>query len=625
MKNEKNNLLKLTLLALGIVYGDIGTSPLYALKECFAEHYNIPLTGVNIMGILSLIFWTLIFVVIIKYLFFVLKADNNGEGGGMSLLTLITSKVQDLSKIMPIVAVGLIGTSLLLAEGIITPAISVLGAVEGIEVISPSFSVFVVPISAAVIFFLFTFQKHGTEKIGNIFAPVMLVWFLVIGGLGINAIIRMPKVLAAVNPYYAFNFFVSNGIAGFFILGAVVLVITGSEALYADIGHFGKKPIRIGFLALVFPSLILNYFGQGAAIMTYGEVAAKNPFYFICPENMLYPMIILATLAAIIASQALISGSYSIVQQSMRLGFLPKLKIIHTSEDVRGQIYIPLVNMLLMVACLLLVFGFKSSGALASAYGISVMGTMLCTTILYYKVTRKIWKWNKPKSLGFLLLFGLIDITYLAANSGKLMTGGWVPLVTAIMLFTVMKTWKWGSTEVYKFMIKGNIPLEMFIDDVTNPEHKILRIDGIAMFMVGNPNSKLNLLMHHIKHNKVLHKKVILMSIMGSSIPFVEPEERLEVKTYKEGFYEIKATYGYMESPDIVEILKLCATYGLKLNINEISFYLGRASVVFDEKKKKFLWNKRLFSFMHRNSGSATEYFKLPPGRVIEVGTKIMI
>lgn len=623
-KKSQNNLWKLMVGALGIVFGDIGTSPLYTLKECFSPHLGLELNEANVLGILSLIFWALFLVVIVKYIVFIMKADNRGEGGIMSLCSLIMSKISEGKTLLVVTAVGLIGTALLLADGMITPAMTVLGAVEGLEIATPFFKPIIIPITVGIIIALFVFQKHGTEKIGKIFGPIMIGWFVVIALLGIRYIFKAPQVLHSLNPYYAANFFLRNGIMSIFILSAIVLAITGAEALYADMGHFGKEPIKLAFYFLVLPSLTLNYFGQGAAIILHGAKAIENPFYFISPSWFIYPLIILATLAAIIASQALISGSFSIIQQSMQLGYTPKMKVIHTSEETQGQIYIPFVNYSLMIACILLVVTFKSSGNLAAAYGMSVIGTMLCTTILYYVLINKIWKWKKIKVILVLVSFLFVDLSFLSANISKLVSGGWFPLLIALFIYLIMLTWKDGNEAIYEFIQKENIPLENIISSLSGDSTETKRTLGTAIFMIGRKNN-LNVLLHHLKHNKLLHERVFLMTVKFERVPFIDIQERMTLESYGANVYGINVRYGYMETPNINEIVALCFDKGHLIKLSQVSFYLGRISIGVSKKGNMALWRKKLFVFLHRNSESAVEYFKLIPGTVIELGRKVII
>ena len=623
MKN-KNNFSKLLIGALGIVFGDIGTSPIYTLKECLNPIFGIALTPENIIGILSVLFWSLIVVVIFKYTIFIMQADNKGEGGVMSLCSLIISNMQKGKTLLLITSIGLIGTSLLFADGMITPAITVLSAIEGLAVATPVFKPFILPFTIIVLITLFLSQKHGTEKIGKIFGPVMILWFSSLALLGINSIIKAPIVFSALNPLNALGFFLRNGLMSFFILSAIVLAITGVEALFADMGHFGKKPIRFAFYFLVLPSLTLNYFGQGASVIIHGTKALENPFYFICPTWFIYPLIIIATLAAIVASQAMISGAFSVFQQAMQLGYAPKLKVIHTSEDIHGQIYIPFISNFLMISCILLVLTFRSSGNLASAYGMAVMGTMLCTTILFSIVIRKIWKWKRRFTIPLLVSFLTVDLSFLGANLSKVMSGGWLPLVVAILIFVIMFTWKDGTQAVYEYINKENIPLDNIINDLKSGHSQITRVAGNAIFMLGR-RTNLNVLLHHLKHNKVLHKKVFLMTVKFESIPFIDINNRVTIESLGAEIYGIDVKYGYMENPDINEIFKICTENGHKLNANQVSFYLGRINLGIEKNHRMAFWRKKLYIFLHRNSESAVEYFRLNPGTVIELGRKITI
>lgn len=621
---NKNNFSKLVIGALGIVFGDIGTSPIYTLKECLNPIFGIALTQENIIGILSVLFWSLIVVVILKYTIFIMRADNKGEGGVMSLCSLIISNMQSGRTLMLITSVGLIGTSLLFADGMITPAITVLSAIEGLSIATPVFKPFILPFTIIVLIVLFLSQKHGTEKIGKIFGPVMILWFSSLALLGINSIIKAPVVFAALNPLNAVGFFSRNGLMSFFILSAIVLAITGVEALFADMGHFGKKPIRLAFYFFVLPSLTLNYFGQGASVIIHGTKALENPFYFICPPWFIYPLIIIATLAAIVASQAMISGAFSVFQQAMQLGYAPKLRVVHTSEDMHGQIYIPFISNFLMVSCIFLVLTFRSSGNLASAYGMAVMGTMLCTTILFSIVIRKIWKWKRRFTIPLLLLFLTVDLSFLGANLSKLMSGGWLPLAVAVTIFIIMLTWKDGTQAVYEYINKENIPLDNIINDLKSGHSQISRVSGNAIFMLGR-RTNLNVLLHHLKHNKVLHKKVFLMTVKFERVPFIDVKNRVSIESLGAEIYGIDVKYGYMENPDINEIFQICTENGHKLNANQVSFYLGRINLGIEKNHRMSFWRKKLYIFLHRNSESAVEYFRLNPGTVIELGRKITI
>ncbi|MBI4977950.1 MAG: KUP/HAK/KT family potassium transporter [Spirochaetes bacterium] len=622
----KKAIAPLSLGALGVVFGDIGTSPLYTLRECFKPAHGLTFSFPDVVGVASLIFWAIVMVVVVKYVVFIMRADNQGEGGILSLLAhIIHSSSPDQKKSKRyslIIIVGLVGTALLLADGMITPAISVLGAIEGLKTASPGFERYIVPLAIVILTALFLFQRSGTARIGIVFGPVMVIWFLTIGTLGLVSIIRSPEVLWGLNPWYAVRYFLIHKIAGVLILGAVVLAITGAEALFADLGHFGKRPIRIAWFALVFPALILNYFGQSAAVLRDGAAAIVNPFYYIAPSWALYPVIIIATAAAIIASQALISGAFSLVQQAMQLGYVPKMKIVHTSFDMHGQIYLPTLNYFLMAACIFLVLFFKSSDNLASAYGISVMGTMLSTTILFFVVTRQVWRWKLIAALPVCLLFFVVDALFLSANISKIVTGGWFPVLAAVIFLTMMQTWKRGSLEIYRAMSVANVPFDNFLNGLAGNQYDVTRLSGTAVFMIGNLNNKLSVLLHHLKHNRMLHETVILMSIVFERVPSVSPGQRLDIKRYQEGFIEVRARYGYMESPRMEDIIGLLNTSGLSLNIHQISFYVGHISLAIS-KRSKAAWGRHIFRLMHRNAESAIDYFGIPPGRVIEVGTQI--
>ncbi|MBI4977949.1 MAG: KUP/HAK/KT family potassium transporter [Spirochaetes bacterium] len=619
----RKTLLPLSVGALGVVFGDIGTSPLYTLRECFSPQHGLSYTFPDVAGILSLVFWALTLVVTVKYVTFIMRADNQGEGGILSLLALIIGNRDIKKTVFPIVVVGLTGMSLLLAEGMITPAITVLSAVEGLKMAASGMQPFIIPISIIILIALFFIQRRGTGFIGVIFGPLMIVWFLSIAALGINSIIKSPEILWAVNPWFAMQFFMTHKIAGVLVLGAVVLAITGAEALYADLGHFGKSPIRLAWLALVFPSLVLNYFGQGAAVLRHGEAAVANPFFYIAPSWALFPMIAIATIAAVIASQALISGAFSLVQQAMQLGYVPKMKIIHTSYATHGQIYMPVINYFLMFACIFLVMFFRSSSNLASAYGISVMGTMTCTSILFFIMSRQVWRWPLALSMVICMVFFVVDGTFLSANANKVMSGGWFPVVVAIVFFTVMQTWKRGSTEIHRIMSAGSVPFDNFLNGLAHKQYAVTRIPGTAVFMIGNPKNKLSVLLHHLKHNKSLHESVILLSFAFDKVPSVARSERLSIVRHIEGFCEIRARFGYMESPRIDEVIELCNENGFTLNVYQLSFFVGRISLSVSEKPGSGNWPRRLFRFMHRNAESAIDYFGIPPGRVIEVGTQI--
>ncbi|HJQ12203.1 MAG TPA: potassium transporter Kup [Gemmatimonadaceae bacterium] len=622
-------LAKLTLLALGVVYGDIGTSPLYALKECFKPEYGLAAIEQNVYGVLSLIVWSLIAVVSIKYIVFVMRADNRGEGGILALVALIAQRLNreaDRRAKVVITALGLIGAALLYGDGIITPAISVLGATEGLGVVEPILARLAVPLTVGIIFMVFFFQKWGTGKVGRIFGPITLLWFIAIGLLGAREILKEPRILKAANPWYALDFFALHGLHSFVILGAVVLAVTGAEALYADMGHFGKRSIRIAWFSIVFPALILNYFGQGGLIL-HDPSTASNPFYLLTPRAFLYPMIVLATMAAIIASQAMISGAFSLTQQCVQLGYSPRVTIIHTSKQETGQIYIPEVNNALMVGCLLVVLGFRSSNALGAAYGIAVTGTFLMTTALIYTVARTWWGWSKTRALLLVSPFFIIDGAFFAANILKVKDGGWVPLTVALALFALMTTWQRGRLITRGLLRDASIPLEVLLNDLgdQNPDKRFkpVRVPGTAVFLTSESKDAPLVLLHHLKHNKVLHEHVVLLSVISAQVPEVPITERIEVTNFPHNFVRVKAKYGFMQTPNVPEVLSLATERGIVAKPTETTYYLGRENLIPTGTKPLARWRKRLFIFMQRNSRSATEFFGIPPNRVVELGAQM--
>ena len=613
----------LSLTALGVVYGDIGTSPLYALRECFKKEYGITPTPPNILGVLSLILWSLILVVSIKYIVFILRADNRGEGGILALLALLLQqkrRADDKGRRLVLIALGLFGAALLYGDGVITPAVSVLSAVEGVDVGTPALTPFVMWISMAIIFALFMVQRFGTARVGTAFGPMMLLWFVTIAALGVRSVMATPGVLVAANPWYGVMFFRDHGIAGFLTLGAVVLCITGGEALYADMGHFGKRPIRIAWFAAVLPALLLNYFGQGA-ILLREPAAASNPFYFLAPKALLWPLIVIATAAAVVASQALISGAFSLTQQSIQLGYSPRMQIIHTSKHEAGQIYIPEVNKALMVGCLILVLGFKNSSALSAAYGIAVTGTMAITSILFAVVARSRWNWSLPHVIGLTAFFLLIDVAFLVANVIKIEHGGWVPIAMAIGVYTLMSTWKRGRVQLQEIQEAGALPLATFLASIAKTPP--LRVRGTAIFMTSNSDGVPVVLLHHLKHNKMLHETVVLLSVQTRGIPEVAADSQLALEKMGSGFYRLVATYGFMQSPNIPELLARAAAEGVPVPKMDTSYYLGRERLVLTGRAKMSRWRKNLFALMSRNARSATEFFQIPPNRVIELGAQI--
>ena len=613
----------LSLAALGIVYGDIGTSPLYALRECFHGPHAIAPLPANILGVLSLIFWSLVIVISIKYLVFVLRADNHGEGGILALTALATPiKPSGRSEHTFLIMLGIFGAALLYGDGIITPAISVLSAMEGITVATPFLSHFVVPLTIVILVGLFLFQSRGTAKVGKIFGPVMLVWFAALAILGIAQIARHPSVLVAVNPAYASDFFIQNGWHGFLILGAVFLVVTGGEALYADMGHFGTRPIRIVWFSVVLPALLLNYFGQGALLLEDAE-AAHNPFYRLAPAWALYPMIVLATSAAVIASQAVISGAFSLTMQAVQLGFSPRLKINHTSTREYGQIYIPAVNWALMIGCIAIVLGFRTSSNLAAAYGVAVTSTMVITTVLFYVVARRVWGWGWLTTGALALFFLIIDIAFFGANIIKVADGGWFPLLLAWIVFTVLTTWKTGRRILSERIQSEARLLEEFLEEVE--KHPPRRVPGTAIFMNGNASRTPPALLHNLEHNKVLHKRVLFLTVKTKLLPFVPAEERVETESLGNGFYRLKVYYGFMEDPDIPKVLEHIHTPGLTYDRADTTYFLGRETIIPAKHPGMAVWREKLFSVIAHNATSATAYFCLPPDRVVEMGEQIEI
>ena len=613
----------LSLTALGVVYGDIGTSPLYAIREAFKLEFGLAVSPVNIYGLLSMIVWALILVVSVKYVAFILRADNKGEGGVLALLALLLRRerrTRDSRRRAVLVALGLIGGAFLYGDGIITPAISVLSAVEGLNVALPALSRLIVPIAFVIITALFALQRFGTGRVGRAFGWIMLLWFITIALLGIREIVGRPEILLAINPWYAVRFFVEHPAASFVVLGAVVLVITGGEALYADMGHFGKRPIRIVWFGLVLPALLLNYFGQGSLLLR-DAAAIENPFYLLAPASLQLPLLVLATSAAVIASQALISGAFSLTQQAIQLGYIPRMTVVHTSAQEAGQIYIPEVNKALAVGTLLLVATFGSSTALGAAYGVAVTGTMAITTILFYVITRQKFGWSSSQALGFLTFFLAIDLLFFAANLLKVPHGGWVPLAIAFTLFTLMSTWKRGRTLLTQQLHGGSLPMDLFLADVAR--RKPHRVSGTAVFMTSGHEGAPVVLLHHLKHNKVLHDKVILMSVQVDEYPEVPDDKRLELENLGEGFWRVIAHYGFMEQPDVPEILELCRKRGLQTKRGDTSYFLGRERLVLTGKSPMSRWRKQLFALMSRNARSATEYFGIPPNRVVELGAQV--
>ena len=614
----------LALAALGVVYGDIGTSPLYTVRECFNGPHAVAITPANLLGVASLIFWSLIIVVSIKYVGFILKADNRQEGGIFALLGLILGAPNPLKpKLRSAITMGAIfGASLLYGEGIITPSISVLSAIEGLEVATEAAKPFVIPLTCMVLVGLFVVQKRGTSGVGKIFGPVMILWFLTIAATGSGAVLQSPRILLALNPWHAWEFFSVNRLHGFVVLGSVVLCITGSEALYADLGHFGARAIRTTWLGLACPALLLNYFGQCALLLDRPD-AGFHPFYGLIPAPALYPMVALSTIAAVIASQALISGLFSLTQQAVQLGFSPRLHIVHTSAKVKGQIYIPSINYALMIACLALVLTFKESSRLAGAYGMAVTATMNLTSVLLLVAALHVWRWPLWKAAPPVALFLCFDASYFGANLFKFFDGGWIALAVAILITTIFTSWRRGREEVRKQLYSGLLPLDAFLTDLER--HRLARVRGTAVFMTISPEGTPPTLLHHVKHNQTLHEHVALLTLQAADVPTVADEERLRIEHLTSGFFRLVAWYGYMETPNVLKVLKLASGFGLPLEPTRTTFYLGRETLLTNGTAPMRQWRKTLFAFMSRNAANPAGYFGIPPNRVVELGAQIRL
>ncbi|MFV5383748.1 potassium transporter Kup [Acinetobacter junii] len=620
---EKASVPILTLAALGVVFGDIGTSPLYALKESFHATHGMPINEINILGILSLIFWTIMLIVSLKYVMVIMRADNNGEGGIMALLALNLRQpgLSNRTKIL-ITALGFIGASLFFGDGIITPAISVLSAVEGLSVAAPAFDKFILPISIGILTALFLVQKHGTAVMGKFFGPITLLWFLSIGAIGFVSIIQSPTILAFLSPHWALQFIITNPYISFFVMGAVVLTVTGGEALYADMGHFGVLPIRLGWFLVVLPCLMLNYAGQGALLLR-DPTAITNPFYLLVPSFFLYPMILIATAAAVIASQALISGVFSMAKQAIQLGYLPRLNVLHTSASEVGQIYIPLLNWILYISILFLVLLFKTSSNLAGAYGLAVTITMFCDTLLVAFLAYSYWKWKTWKLVLFAVPFIFIDLVLLGSNLLKFFIGGWVPVLIAIFVFTLMMTWKKGRVQLQEKLQSDTLQLETFIKYLGTDMNKV---SGTAVFLTGSPSVVPHALLHNLKHNKILHDKNMLVTVQVSDIPYVQDELRYEFEVLEKGFYRIQINYGFKEQPNVPMVLeKIFNKIDFEYNLMEISFFVSRERLIYKADNKLTTWRKQLFATMQKNTSPISDFYQIPTNRVVEIGSQIEI
>ncbi len=616
----KRRLLLLCLASLGIVYGDIGTSPLYAMRECFYGEHSVPPTHANVLGVLSLILWSLILIISLKYLILILRADNRGEGGILALATLV-GDVARRGKYLFLL--GLFGAALLYADGMITPAISVLGAVEGLHIATPLFDPCVVPLAIAILIALFFFQSHGTTGVGTVFGPVTMLWFLVIGALGAHQILRAPQVLGAINPLHGVAFFLNNGARGYVVLGAVFLVVTGGEALYADIGHFGTAPIRLSWFALVLPALTLNYFGQGALLLM-DPAAAVNPFYRMTPSWALYPMVLLATAAAVIASQAIISGAFSLTMQAIQLGYSPRLKVNYTSARIIGQIYVPVVNWALMICCVALVIGFRSSSNLAAAYGVAITTTMLITTVLFYVVARQRWHWPAAVALPIAIFFITIDLAFFGANMLKVAHGGWFPLLVSASILFLMLTWRKGRRILRTCLGKMCIPLDTLLPDLRKQGTR--RVPGVAVYMSGNRFGTPLALLHNLKHNKVLHEQVVLLTVRTEEVPYLtDVRDRVTLERLEAGFWRAQIHFGFMEKPDVPAALESIKHTGLQLEPMRTTYFIGRETILATRKLGLSAWRGSIFAWMMRNSGDVTSYFCLPPNGVVELGTRVEV
>ncbi|MEK0445746.1 MAG: hypothetical protein RLZZ399_1067 [Verrucomicrobiota bacterium] len=627
----------LVLGSLGVVFGDIGTSPLYSLKECFTGHHAVAATPENVLGVLSLIFWTLTLIVSFKYLAYVMRADRNGEGGILALLSLAVEKLPAGNKRAILLLVGVAGAALLFGDGVITPAISVLSAVEGLKGIKSVaasgdhgsfFEPYIVPITIAILVALFVVQRAGSEKMGRWFGPVTVLWFAVLGLAGVVWICRDPGVLACINPVYGAKLLFSGGWKPFLVLGGVFLVVTGGEALYADMGHFGARPIRIAWFGVVFPCLFLNYLGQGALMRLHPALTESkqfNPFYDLFPEKALIPMVLLAGAATVIASQALITGTYSLTLQAIQLGYLPRLKIRHTSAHTRGQIYISTINWILMFACLGLVKSFGSADALASAYGIAVTLTMLVTSILFYFAARNQWGWGLLKTISIVGLCLSVELAFFVANASKLLEGGWFPLLVGAFLLTVMTTWRTGRRLVAERLHQGTLPQEMLIESL-NLSERILRVPGTAVFMASNSGRAPNAIMHNLKHNKVLHERVVFLTIVTEDLPYVAPSRQVELLELAPGFWRMNGHYGFLQEPDVPQLMRRARKFlGFECDPDHVTYFLGRETVVPSEDPGMAVWREHLFAFLSRIAEPPGSFFRLPEGRVVELGMRIRI
>jgi len=617
----RGKLMPLVIGAVGVVYGDIGTSPLYTLRTAFTGSYGLSLTPANVLGVLSVIVWALVIVVTLKYITLIMRADNRGEGGILALTALVSRGIEDRARMRWwLVGLGIFGAAMFYGDGMITPAITVLGAVEGLGVIAPALHPFIVPIAVIILVALFAIQRSGTARLGAVFGPVMVVWFIVLAVLGGLEIARGPHVLAAFDPMYAVRFVGGNPVVAFVAFGAVVLAVTGTEALYADMGHFGKTPIRRAWVFFVMPALLLNYFGQGALILN-DPATIQNPFYLLAPEWGRVPLLILATAAAIIASQAVISGAFSLTRAAIQMGYCPRLTILHTSERAIGQIYVPFINWMLLIAIIALVIGFRNSDNLAGAYGIAVTMAMLIDSILIFVVMRRLWDWPVWVAILITTPLLLIDLTFLASNALKIPEGGWFPLLIGGIVFTLLTTWKKGRSLLMRRLSEDAMPLDLFIQSIeASPP---TRVDGTAVFLTSTPNRVPHALLHNLKHNKVLHERVVFLTIVTRDIPYVPDEERGEVESLGCNFYRISADYGFKDDPDVPELLEDCGNKGFAFDMMETSFFVSRETLIATVSPGMALWREKLFVSLSKNATKASEFFQVPTNRVVELGTQV--
>lgn len=620
---ENSRLLPLTLGALGVVYGDIGTSPLYAVRECFSEHTGIAVTPANVIGLLSLIVWSLIIIVSVKYVGFMLRADHRGEGGELALLTLVAPRGSERTRLGRfIIPLGLFGAALLYGDSMITPAISVLSAVEGLSIATPVFQPFVVPIAILVLLGLFVVQRRGTSAVGRVFGPIMVVWFSTLMCLGLYHALDAPEIFGALSPVPGIRFMIANRAAGFVALGAVFLSVTGGEALYADMGHFGKRPIRLAWFTFVLPALLINYFGQGAVLLTHPE-AAVNPFFLMAPSWALYPLVLVATMATVIASQAVISGAFSITRQALQLGYCPRLEIRHSSAQEIGQIYVPPINWVLLVATIGLVLGFGSSSDLAGAYGVAVSMTMVIATVLFYVCARQRWGWGVFPAASLTGLFLLVEVAFLGSNLMKVGQGGWFPLMVGAIVYLLMITWRDGRRVLSETLKKDDLPIDLFLRDVER--RKMVRVPGTAVFMSSTPSGIPRTLGHNLKHNKILHERIILLTVVTEEVPRVSPQDRLHVEPFSQGFTRVIVHYGFMEEPDVPAALAAAAEHGVEYKPMDTTFFLGRETIVVGKPDSMSRWRKRLYALMARNAEEATKHYRIPVNRVVELGIQLAI